>query len=223
MRKQSLKFFSLFIFFTYSFVLFCNYQKTERDFSFFNKIPSFLSCREKETFSQKLAHAWSHGEIVLLTQLLDHDDFLLALEHANDKELTLFAQQTSYKTFKLFIENYYDLFLDSLERLTDNQLKIYLAQLPADFLKAVLFDTSQTRVDQLVKKLSVEKMSIIVTVTAQKLPNYKMKNGENTKNSFIRIEAFNRLLSSLSISQVNALIASTSSELLSELLAIFKI
>ena len=66
-------------------------------------------------------------------------------------------------------------------------------------------------------------MSIIVTVTAQKLPNYKMKNGENTKNSFIRIEAFNRLLSSLSISQVNALIASTSSELLSELLAIFKI
>ncbi len=188
-----------------------------------DKIPMLACRRDKAQLYKTVAAAYNTGSPVLLAETIDHKEFLALMSLATEQELAAFAQATDYKNFKLFIENYYGLFLGCLEIMNAEQFKSYLAALPVDFLKAVLFDTSQTRIDQLVEKLTIEKMSIIVSITAQKLPNYKLKQKNNKSNNFIRIEAFNKLFASLSISQLNALIATTSAELFSELLALFSL
>ena len=189
----------------------------------FDKVPTLACRRDREELYKTLASAYSAGSPVRLAQTIDRKESLTLISLASEQELAAFAQATSYKNFKLFIENYYTLFLDSLEIMTESQFKSYLTALPVDFLKALLFDTSQKRIDQLVKKLSIEKMNIVITVTAQKLPNYKKEEKKDKNNNFIRIEAFNRLFASLSISQLNALLATTSAELFSELLGLFNL
>ena len=218
MYKNKIKIICSFL--CYSLSLFPQAQEPEI-YQQFDKVPTLAARRDKAELYKKLAHACSSGSPLLLAQTIDHADCLALFTVATDKELVAFAQATDYKNFKLFVDNYYDLFLDTLEIMSEEQLKLYISALPLDFLKAVLFDTSQTRVDQLTQKLSIEKMSILVTVTGQKMPNYTLKKEQLKKNNFIRIEAFNRLFASLSINQLNALLAASSAKVLSELLALF--
>jgi len=170
---------------------------------------------------QRINRAWMDGALSHMLVELTHEEFLLLISRADETELAVFAEKTGYADFKIFIENYYSLFLACLETMSVAQLNAYLNALHIDFIKAVLFNSTNERVERLLEVLTPEKMSILVAIVAKKMPTYRIQQKKSGYNTFIRLEEFNRFFSSLSVKHLNALFASASAELLSEIMAIF--
>ena len=189
-------------------------------YSTLDQIDEFAKRRDRQIFYASLYSAWQNGKPTELAQQLTRKQFVELIEKVDSNQLASFASATSAQQCKLFLDIYYPLFIDCLERMTEERAHVYLAALPADFLKIALFDTSPERIEQITSRLSPEKMAVLVTVANTKMDNFTViKKG--SKNNFIRAQAFADAFSLLSLAQINAILSAGSAQLITELFSIF--